>query len=92
MNRTGSQTEDRLFKQYGGYFIPLEDCCKELTGVGYKRACEQIRNGSWPFPVAKLHPNNRKSPYIVDVKDLAKYMDECFGDVREDFDTFDNDL
>lgn len=81
-------TEDRLFKQYQKHFIPLKECCEGLTGVSYKRACEQVRAGMWPFPVTRLHPKNQKAPYIVDITDLAKYIDECFEDAREDFEKF----
>lgn len=57
--------------------IPLEQACNlYLPHISNpetiaKRASEQ----GFPFPVFKAEPHNKKSPYMVKIKELAAWID-----------------
>ena len=76
-------TELMLYGKYQKPVIPLEECCKEITGVSYKKACEYINKGEWPFPVTKAYESKR-APYLAHIKDIAQYLDELFASARQD--------
>lgn len=74
-------------EQYGKLYIPVRDFCKELFGMEYKRACEIIREGKWPFATVSML-DSKKAPYLAHVSDLANYLDGRMSDAREDFGKF----
>lgn len=76
-------TELMLYGKYQNAVIPLAVCCKEITGLSYKKACEAINRGEWPFPVTRAY-NSTRAPYLVHIRDLAQYLDETFESARED--------
>ncbi|MCW7553614.1 pyocin activator PrtN family protein [Endozoicomonas gorgoniicola] len=77
-------TELMLYGKYKSPVIKLEDCCKEVTGLSYKKACESINKGDWPFPVSRAYASTR-APYLVHIRDLAKYLDDTFASARDDY-------
>ena len=76
-------TELMLYGKYKTPVIKLEECCKEITGLSYKKACEYINNGDFPFPVSRAY-SSKRAPYLVHIRDLAQYLDETFASARED--------
>lgn len=76
-------TSENLIKEFGTQFPRLETVapiylnCADKDAI-YKRAAK----GDVPFPVFKLTNSNR-APWLVDVKYLAKYLDECSKSAME---------
>ncbi|WP_020582881.1 pyocin activator PrtN family protein [Endozoicomonas elysicola] len=88
-NREGSDivltTELMLYGKYKKPVINLSECCEEVLGLCYKNAREAARRCELPFPVVRTR-NTRHAPYLVHIRDLARYLDSTFEDARKDFD------
>jgi len=77
-------TELMLYGKYQKPVINLSECCDEVLGLCHKNAREAARSGGLPFPVIKAR-ETRQAPYLVHIRDLARYLDEAFETARASF-------
>ncbi len=78
-------TELMLYGKYKKPVINLSECCEDVLGLCYKNAREAARRSELPFPVIRTR-NTRHAPYLVHIRDLARYLDSTFDTARKDFD------
>ncbi|WP_067587270.1 pyocin activator PrtN family protein [Endozoicomonas ascidiicola] len=76
-------TEKILINKYGDAIIPLESICQDYFGITYKKAREYRNKCKLPIATFKLMDSN-KAPFFVDVKELARYIDEKSSDALHD--------
>lgn len=77
-------TELMLYGKYKKPVINLSECCDEVLGLCHKNAREAARRCELPFPVIKAR-DTRQAPYLVHIRDLARYLDDTFDSARDDF-------
>lgn len=75
-------TELMLYGKYKKPVIHLSECCEEVLGLCYKNAREIARRDELPFPVVRTR-HSRNAPYLVHIRDLARYLDRSFEQARE---------
>lgn len=65
--------------------VPLYEVCAELYPELKKPAIMKLaRTNGFGFPVFRGY-DSQKAPYMVDINDLAKYLDEEAEKARHDF-------
>lgn len=64
-----------LFFQHGKAVIPLEEVCEAYFGMDKRTAFYNANRGTLPVPAFKA-TDSRKAPWLVNVFDLAKLLDE----------------
>ena len=62
-----------LFAIYGDVNIPLNQCCEEFFGLSPQKAAAAANRRGLPVPAYRL--GSQKSPWFVDAKTLAEYID-----------------
>ncbi|MGY0216272.1 pyocin activator PrtN family protein [Endozoicomonadaceae bacterium StTr2] len=75
-------TELMLYGKYRKPVIHLSECCDDVLGLCYKNAREAARRGELPFPIIRTR-DTRNAPYLVHIRDLARYLDKAFEQARK---------
>lgn len=78
-----SLTHFALLAKYGDTNIPLESCCETFFGVAPRKANERACLQDLPVPTYKL--GGRRSPWFVDAKLLADYIDKKKIEAKNDW-------
>lgn len=68
-----------LASQYNAAAAPLEQVAKDYLGIDAAQAKRRAAHDELPFPVFR---DGRKSPYLVRLEDLAKWIDKAAEDAR----------
>ncbi|USE37653.1 pyocin activator PrtN family protein [Endozoicomonas sp. SCSIO W0465] len=69
--------EFAMLARYKKLFVPLEDVCEEYFRIGPKKAKQMVAAGDFPIPVTRTR-SSQKSPYLINVADLALYLKEQY--------------
>jgi len=69
-------TEESLKEQFGSIHAKLVDVASVFLGLGEEAAKKQAAKGLIPFHIFKAGKSN-KCPWLVDIRDLAVYLDEA---------------
>lgn len=75
ISRHTMNTAENLKEEFGTRFPLLNDVAKKYLNWGPAHTAAQVYEGKVPFEYFKL-TKSRKSPILVDVIKLAKYIDE----------------
>ncbi|MEE9871594.1 MAG: pyocin activator PrtN family protein [Delftia lacustris] len=78
-----SMTHFALLAKYGDTNIPLEACCEDFFGVAVRKANERACLQDLPVPAYKL--GGQRSPWFVDAKTLADYIDKKKAEAQHDW-------
>lgn len=70
-----------LMAEYETPHIPLEDVCKKYLGMEYRQACRLATVQKLPIPAFRT--GSQKSPWLVNIEDLAKYLDQMNAEARK---------
>jgi hypothetical protein len=70
-----------LLAQYDTAQIPLERCC-DLFGLSPEQAARNATRQALPVPAYK---GKGKAPWLVDVRDLAAWLDERRSEARKEW-------
>lgn len=70
-----------LMAEFNSSHIRLEDLCGTYLDMEYPRACRLAARQKLPFPV--IRTAGQKSPWMVQVEDLAKYLDKMREEAAE---------
>lgn len=71
-----SITTHILMAEFGSrLMIPLEELAQSVLGMSVNTAKRRAKNFELPFPTVKLN-DSQKAPYLVNIQDLAKYIEE----------------
>ncbi|WP_448677219.1 pyocin activator PrtN family protein [Delftia acidovorans] len=62
-----------IMAEYETAHIPVEKCA-HLFGMSPKKACEAAGRQRLPIPTFRL--GSQKSPWLIDAKKLAEYLDD----------------
>ncbi|WP_339617235.1 pyocin activator PrtN family protein [uncultured Gilvimarinus sp.] len=62
--------------------IPLKDICEQYLGINDAAAKRKALRQKLPFPVWRAP--GQKSPWLVNVADLAKYIDQEIAKATKD--------
>lgn len=62
-----------LMAEYGTAHIPVEKCA-DIFGLSPRKACEAAGRQRLPVPAFRL--GSQKSPWLIDAKKLAEYLDD----------------
>lgn len=71
-----------LMAEYGTAHIPVEKCA-ELFGMSPKKACEAAGRQRLPIPAFRI--GSQKSPWLLDAKILADYLDKIKTQAQNDW-------
>lgn len=78
-------TVDYLFLQFRSPTPKLEDIAKVYySHLSKCKLLEKARNQEFPFTCFRLG-TSQKSPYLVDIYELAKILDETYLSAYQDF-------
>ena len=69
-------TKFALLAKFESPIVPLKDICKDFFGISPKTAETKAAAADLPVPTFKLRESQR-SPTLIKVEDLAKYIDSC---------------
>lgn len=72
-----------LLMEYGTTDIPLLDFAKKRFGYDELVASRKAKDSAYPFPVFRL--GGQKSPWLVNIKDAAEYIDMVSERARKEF-------
>lgn len=72
-----------LFAYYEKPFVPLTDISEEFLGLAPKTAIMRARAGTLPLPAFRA--DKGKSPFMVDITDLADFFERKIKEAREEF-------
>lgn len=67
------KTEFMLLACYNSPVIPLKVFAKDVMGIAFQTAKNQMAQGTLPVPVTRTSERT----LMVHVADAAKYIDEC---------------
>ena len=79
---TRSMTARFLRTVYGGPEVRLEKICDRYLSIGRDEAYRQAARCTLPFPAFKLG-KSKKSPWLVNIEDLAQVLDQADAEYRE---------
>lgn len=74
-----------LMAEYGQATVPLETIAKKYLNISLAEANRNASKQSLPFPVFRA-PSQR-SPWMVNIADLAEWIDKQRDKAREDWKT-----
>lgn len=74
-------TLEKLLEKHGGPVVHLEEIAQEYLGLGPRKAAVLAAQGELPLPAFKL--GTRKSPWLVNIEDLARLIRERSKEARE---------
>lgn len=85
-DKTGfSSTVHLLMSEFGAnVFVPLEDIAGKMLGISINTAKRKAGSNSLPFPAIRLS-ESQKSPYFVDIRKLAEYVDKTCKSADEEW-------
>ena len=63
--------------------VPLTEICEPYLSMGKKRAESLAKVQKLPFPVHRL--GTQRSPWMVNLIDLAKYIDQCRKEAEDEW-------
>lgn len=72
-----------LMAEYNAAHIPVTTVAKKYFGYDDNVAKNKAAKGDYPFPVFRA--SGQKSPWLVSVTDLAKFLDEMRDRAARDF-------
>lgn len=72
-----------LMAEYNAAHIPLTTVAQKYFGYDETVAKNKAVKGAYPFPVFRA--GGQKSPWLVSVNDLAKFLDEMRDRAARDF-------
>jgi hypothetical protein len=75
-----------LLARFESPVVALKDISDEFLGLTPKTAEQKAKAQDLPFPTFKLRDSER-SPSLVNVQDLAAYIDSQYTLSRKDWDT-----
>lgn len=78
-----SMTHFALLAKFGDTNIPLDKCCEEFFGMAPRKANERACLQDLPVPVYKL--GGQRSPWLMDAKVLADYIDKRKAEAANDW-------
>lgn len=88
MNGTTLKTSDYLFMQFKTLTPTLEQVCTVYYPLlSRAKVLEKARNMEFPFVCFKID-KSQKSPYLVDIFDLAFVLDQNYKDQLAEFNNF----
>lgn len=67
-------TTENLLKEFGTQFPTLHEVSSRFFGWGDRVIRKHLAEGTFPIRTFKARPG-RKSPWLIDVKDLAEYLE-----------------
>jgi len=70
-------TAAELIKLHGAVVVPLADVCEKYAGVQLYQARIRANRNALPFPAFKLEPGRRRSPWMVNLYQLAESVDRA---------------
>ena len=72
-----------LMAQFNKAVVPLDLICQEYFGLLPSTAKHQAKAGSLPVPAYRATQSN-KAPWLVNLSDLGKYLDDCRDKAKKD--------
>lgn len=69
--------------------VPLKEICKEFLGITPQTAEQKAKACNLPFPTFKARDSER-SPTLVSVTDLGKYLNEQYQIGRKEWERVNN--
>ncbi len=72
-----------LMTEFGTAHIPITTVGAKYFGYSDSEAKRTATNNGYPFPVFRAGSN--KSPWVVDVAELAAYLDQCREKAQQEF-------
>ena len=73
-----------LMAEFNTSQIPLEEVGKRYFGLSKERTLLRAARQDFPFHVYRL--GGQKSPWVVDVNDLAEWIEACRAEGRAEWD------
>ncbi|NAW85660.1 pyocin activator PrtN family protein [Photobacterium halotolerans] len=73
-----------LLARFGSPTVELKQISEEFFGIKPKTAEQQVKAGAFPIPAFKLRDSER-SPTLVRLEDLAKYMNERYQEAADEW-------
>jgi hypothetical protein len=64
-----------LLSCFGKVAVPLSEICEEYFGCSIRTAASKAKAGTLPVPAFQAS-QSQKSPWLVNVADLAKLLDK----------------
>lgn len=64
-----------LMAEFQTTHVELEKVAAKYFAMSSAKALEKARAGEFPIPAFRA--GSQKSPWLVDVRDLAEYLDRC---------------
>lgn len=64
-----------LLAEFGTAHVPIVEVARKYFGYEEKKAKGVAASGNFPFPVFRA--GGQKSPWLVDIADLADYIDKA---------------
>ena len=71
-----------LLAEYGTPHVPLIDVAKKYFGLDEPKAKHKAARADYPFPIFRA--GGQKSPWLVDIADLADYLDKVKNKTKQD--------
>lgn len=79
------KTEFALLVRFESTTVKLTDICEEFFGIAEKTAMQKSKGQDLPVPTFKLR-NSQRSPTLVNIKDLAAFIDKQHALAKSDWD------
>lgn len=79
-----------LMAEFNTAEIPLEKVCEKFFGLSERKAKQ--RASTHELPVPAYRGGSQKSPWLVNVQDLANYIDNCREKARLDWEKLNGKL
>jgi len=80
-----------LFAEFGTSQIRLEDCCDKYLNHTLPQAKRKAGLHELPIPVYKA-TKSQKSGYLVDIRELADYLDKQLESAKKGFQNVNSDF
>jgi hypothetical protein len=72
-----------LMAEYETVHVPLETIADKYLGLCRRKAFEKANRGTLPFPA--LRSTSQQAPWLVDLRDVAKWFDQERMKAKHDF-------
>ena len=73
-----------LLMRYESPIIPLENICEEYFGCSKGTAKQKAKARALPIPAFRLG-TSQKLPWVVNISDLANFIDRCWEESKEEW-------
>jgi hypothetical protein len=74
-----------LMYEFNSVHVPLETIAEKYLHLNRKDALQRANGNELPFPTFRA-TRSQKSTVMVDVRDLANWLDECRNQAKENWD------